>query len=195
VFLESFRRGNADNSRPRYSKPPDLSEGCEFIESALGSAARPIAEPIELKTPGSTGVQQPQDSTGLSVPMLDLSVREPLCILLYPDRTEVIFQERRQVVSKRTRTVSGDLARAHREAENLRALGARVSVYRVTEDGKKRVLIEARLRLETGKLTEKHTRYCRTEGESVAYLHRLAQVVAQGCSWDALESRTGREVG
>jgi len=38
MFMESFRRGNAADSRPRYSKPPDLSEGCEFSESALCSA-------------------------------------------------------------------------------------------------------------------------------------------------------------
>jgi len=41
VCLDTHRRGNADNSRPRYSKPPDLSEGREFSESALGSALSP----------------------------------------------------------------------------------------------------------------------------------------------------------
>jgi hypothetical protein len=40
ICLDTHRRGNADNSRPRNSKPPDRSEGREFTESALGSALR-----------------------------------------------------------------------------------------------------------------------------------------------------------
>jgi len=102
--------------------------------------------------------------------MLDLSVLEPLCILLYPDRTEVIFQERRQVVSKRTRTISGELARARTVAQECRDLGLRVSVYRGVNQGHDRVFVEIGHPTEDGKRGAKQTRLFPTEREVVRYL-------------------------
>jgi hypothetical protein len=104
-----------------------------------------------------------------------LSTAEPIIILMYPRRTEVIFAERQQVVSKKTRTVEGALSRARGAAQKLRDLGARVSVFPEDRHGRKRVLVEVRLPLPDGSLEPKTTRFFKSEKEAIAYLRQTTE--------------------
>jgi len=135
-----------------------------------GSTNWPILEPTGSARCDGQPDGRHAGNAEVSFPVVDLSTAEPVCILLYPDRTHVVFAGRERAVSKRTRTITGTLPRARRAAQQLRELGARVSVFREEKGSRKRVLVEVRLPRATGDLRPKFTRFFRSETEAVSFL-------------------------
>jgi hypothetical protein len=96
----------------------------------------------------------------------------PLCIFIYPDHVETVFDGRKRVVSRETRTIKGPLRRAKKAAETLRAEGWKVTVYR--SEG--RIRIEVKPPVGDHAFGPKCTKTFATETDAVDYLKSLMEL-------------------
>jgi hypothetical protein len=121
----------------------------------------------------SDHLQQPEDTVLQTTGNYSLfsvadhmSIKEPICILVYPDRVETIFQDKKSVHTQRTRTYEGDLAEAKQAAQKLRDLGWKVTVFRAMQNGNPRIQVEYQEPVGKG-YGKKRTRIFKREGEVV----------------------------
>jgi len=134
--------------------------------SNLGSSCGPIEEPDQENPDGLS----PAAISGVRAVFDDLATAEPLCIFIYPKRTEILFRSKQQVVADHADTPEGRLARAKKLARELRDLGLRVSVYHGINWSHDRVFVEIGQPTEDGKRGAKQTHLFNTERDAVKFL-------------------------
>ncbi len=164
-------------------------------QTKFGSTCRPTVELCQYESPWTTQKLERAGYADLSSLVTTVDASEPLSILIFPDRTEVVWGDQNRVVTQKTRTFRGKLSQARREAQKLRDMGARVTVYTLSPNRGRRVLVEARLPLANGKLGEKHTRYFQSENDAIGYIKGLTKAVAEGRGWDVVSECSEKVVG
>ena len=102
--------------------------------------------------------------------MTTIDAAEPLAVLIYPDRTEVVWNDQNTVVTQGIRTFAGKLSRAKKAADVLRGQGYRITVFQTGQGDTKRIQVELRAPAEGGGYGTKRTKIFRAEDEAVEFL-------------------------
>jgi hypothetical protein len=135
----------------------------------------PIVEPsIDLR---SNLVSTPQTIDNISYFSFGSSfvVQDDLTILLHPTRTEAVVGSRKIVVTRKTRTLSGPLAKLRQKIAEMTEEGFRATAYPFFSKGRNRIKVEARSGRVHGKHVWKRARILNTEAEAIAYLIETKQ--------------------
>jgi hypothetical protein len=147
------------------------------IVRQFGAPHTPIVEPsIGLRSSlGST--PQTTDNISYFHFVSSFAVQDDLTILLHPIRTEAVVGGRKIVVTRKTRTLSGPLAKLRQKIAEMSEEGFRATAYPFLSKGRNRIKVEAKSGRNHGRHAWKRTRIVDTEAEAMAYLSELKKLV------------------
>jgi hypothetical protein len=105
------------------------------------------------------------------------AVQDDLTIFLHPTRTEAVVGGHKIVVTRKTRTTSGPLAKLRQEIAEMSEEGFRATAYPFFSKGRNRIKVEAKSGRIHGRYAWKRTRIVDTEAEAIAYLWEMKKLV------------------
>jgi hypothetical protein len=147
------------------------------IVRQFGAPRTPIVEPsIDLRS-NLVSTPQPIDNISYFSFGSSFAVQDDLTILLHPTRTEAVVGGRKIVVTRKTRTLSGPLAKLRQKIAEMTEEGFRATAYPFFSKGRNRIKVEAKSGRVHGKYVWKRTRIVDTEAEAIAYLSEIKKLV------------------
>ena len=187
-FGQEMDKVDFSSAEKEKSLPGKYPKGFKKIRAPRAPIVEPSQNPAtrEIKTPQQSDIFTKTTSNTV------FSICDEVVILIRPQRTELLLNGQKTVITRTIRTNQTDPLKQVKEyVQQVTEPGFRITVYSFASRGRNRIKIEIRSGRENGRHSWKRAHVCDTQKQAIEYIRKAKNRTEQNGK-DKGKVRTGK---